>query len=459
MDIEINIKNFKAINQTSLKLKSGVNILIGPNGSGKTCLLQALMFLSDIFLEGVGQAVAQNGGYKRVYHRGEDKISFRVMYNYGERIFRRRKCQYNLVWDIDIQQKGKDKIATIVRENLKLMAVKSEEEYSVFEVEVSRESKQQYYEIIFPSPQDCGKDLFSAWDNNYSKSDLIDKYRSKLKTEFEEIKKNDNETFLKTFIHKDDRFRDLYKLFINLNEYNILPNVAREENEPLPFVEMLPNGKGLSNVIYALEKKNYQSITNSRSQYYFNFFRNYFYSRGFLGFHRNHIKLDSALSSINTELSNAVHPINRVSVDINQTNGKRLVVFKTDSDKFYPEEVSDGTIKWLSLLVSIYVPFSDIYLLEEPENFLHPWMQQRLISIMREEASKNLTIFLITTHSPIILNQTELDEVIVVKSNGNGTTATNISSKDKIRSVLEESDFGLGDLWVSGAIGGVPGDE
>ena len=106
---------------------------------------------------------------------------------------------------------------------------------------------------------------------------------------------------------------------------------------------------------------------------------------------RSSANLDHALANIIRDLAAAVRPIESVAVQMDPTSGKRFVVFNAEKHSFFPEEVSDGTIKWLCILVSIYVPFSRVYLLEEPENFLHPWMQQKLINIMRQQASKNGT--------------------------------------------------------------------
>jgi energy-coupling factor transporter ATP-binding protein EcfA2 len=43
---EITIENFKSIKSLALKLKPGVNLLVGPNASGKTNILEAIYFLS-----------------------------------------------------------------------------------------------------------------------------------------------------------------------------------------------------------------------------------------------------------------------------------------------------------------------------------------------------------------------------------------------------------------------------
>ena len=48
---EIIIKNFKSIHNIHLKLKKGVNVLIGANGSGKTNILEAIYFLRKALVD------------------------------------------------------------------------------------------------------------------------------------------------------------------------------------------------------------------------------------------------------------------------------------------------------------------------------------------------------------------------------------------------------------------------
>lgn len=463
LDLSINIRNYKSIVDTNLLLKKGVNILIGPNGSGKTCLLNALKFLSDLAIDGVGQAVAKNGGPKRVYHRGKERISFTIRYDYDKRIYKKRQAEHYFEWQIEIEQKGKEPVATIIRENLSIFAIKRNED-KVFEIEINRENLKNITHKLFLSKEDIGKDFFYFWHNiGKNKAELITIFINDINSSIEEFKRNPDNSILEFISFYDSKIEELLLSFQRLSEYNIIPQIARGENDSLPFSEMKPNGEGLSNVIFSLENRNYEKITNSRtfgsySKRDYNRILLLFPHRRSLG--RKNIKLNSALENINEELSKAVRPIIAVTTGINQSNGKRFVVFKTSNNmKFYPDEVSDGTIKWLCILVSIYIPFSDLYIIEEPENYLHPWMQQRLITLMRKQAKQYSTLFLITTHSPTLLNTLLPEEVIVIRSSENGTIATNITHKDDIYEILQDNDFGLGDLWVSGAIGGIPGDE
>ena len=43
---QITIENFKSIKRITLKLKPGINLLVGPNRAGKTNILEAIYFLS-----------------------------------------------------------------------------------------------------------------------------------------------------------------------------------------------------------------------------------------------------------------------------------------------------------------------------------------------------------------------------------------------------------------------------
>ncbi|MGD0352358.1 MAG: AAA family ATPase [Dehalococcoidia bacterium] len=269
----------------------------------------------------------------------------------------------------------------------------------------------------------------------------------------------------------DDKLQHLYNLFFYLNEYNIHPDTARQSAERLPFAKMQPNGDGVAEVIDALEKRSFDRIELAR-YYGMESFMGYDYPMTDFPYYAYPHRYDyrfrrytptelqrvykQAFENINKELSAAVKPIESVSVKIDETNGKRFVVFRAGKETFYPQEVSDGTIKWLCILVSIFVPYSSVYILEEPENFLHPWMQQRLISMMREHAKINNAIFVLASHSSTVLNSAFAEEVLIVSQTKDGTKINEIADKEEIERVLLESDFRLGDFWVSGALGGVP---
>lgn len=466
MEYKITIENFKSIQHSELTLKKGLNILIGPNGAGKTCALTSLKFLKDMLQKGVGLAMAKGGGPSRLYHRGKKLIRFRIELDFGEKVFKKKKRKTKCIWFAEIEQKGSERLATISYESLKICTSENEEDITLFQFTINRKNFEKPRAVIFLDLE-SGKDIFNSFykDNrSLSKEKLFEKIQETLKSisNHPDFKKNGERSIL-TFLERfDNSFFKLIYFFTSINEYNIIPERARQATEQLPFARMSPNGFGVSEVIEALEKKNFHKLqlsVNSDLDFDMPLFGHAFmyvpYGFRFYSSKRKN-PLSYALDNINKELSAAVKPITSISVEIDQTNGRRFVVFKSENEKYYPDEVSDGTIKWLCILTSIYVGFSNIYLLEEPENFLHPWMQQKLIQIMREQSEENDSIYLLTTHSTTLLNSAYPDEVITVKQKDKGSILERISNTEDIQRFLDNSDFRLGDLWVSGGIGAIP---
>jgi predicted ATPase len=466
MVLHIAIENYKSIRNASIDLRPGLTVLVGPNGSGKTCVLSSLKFLRDLFQLGAAQSIARQGGPRRVYHRKQTRIVFSFRQNYGTRTFRSRRIPCEWTWRIVVAQAGPESIATVVEEEFLVQGKVDGSPVQLYRISVVRnDSGKPRFTQKLSAPEDFGRDLFSRWHGDYgrrNKTEIHDHFPKTVTKSIQKLVDNEpDRTFFPHIATFDRKTQETLDLFLYLNEYNILPDVARASTEQLPYAQMTPNGGAVSNVIDALENGRYHKLQVAplfdddpfgHSGYY--------YVRRFrIPWRRDHGNPSTALASINAELAAGVRPIDRVSVDIDRTNGRRFVVFKADTETFYPEEVSDGTVKWLCILVSLFVPFSRVYILEEPENFLHPWMQQRLIAIMRDQAKHNQTVFLVSSHSATILNGANPDEILLVKHGAEGTELSMLDDIGSIRELLSDSEFHIGDLWVSGAIGGVPTNE
>jgi predicted ATPase len=117
-----------------------------------------------------------------------------------------------------------------------------------------------------------------------------------------------------------------------------------------------------------------------------------------------------------------------------------------------PAMISDGTIRLLSMLVSLlYAPDrSSIICIDEPERYLHPQVFGPLIEIMREVSNK--TQLIITTHSPEIVRRLKPSEVLLVDKINNSTHLVNASDTVMIDKFLEE--FSLDELWLTGYLKG-----
>jgi predicted ATPase len=114
-----------------------------------------------------------------------------------------------------------------------------------------------------------------------------------------------------------------------------------------------------------------------------------------------------------------------------------------------PENTSDGTLKLLAYLVSLWAPYrNSVLLLEEPENFLH----HRLLHLMAEDAraSAERGQVLVATHSPYFVDALRPDEVWVTYRGAEGYTAVRRASDLPRLVSMVQSGGALGDLWAEG---------
>ena len=82
--------------------------------------------------------------------------------------------------------------------------------------------------------------------------------------------------------------------------------------------------------------------------------------------------------------------------------------------------VSDGTLRLLALTLIAYLPDPGyVYLLEEPENGVHPLAIE---SIYQSLSSVYESQVIVTTHSPVLLRCMEPDELICFTRNSEGAT-------------------------------------
>ncbi|MBP5541778.1 MAG: AAA family ATPase [Bacteroidales bacterium] len=113
--------------------------------------------------------------------------------------------------------------------------------------------------------------------------------------------------------------------------------------------------------------------------------------------------------------------------------------------------ISDGTLRYL-MLESIFLNPNRgaMVVVDEPENSLHPDMLRTLTEMMKEAAMETQVI--VATHSPHLLNQFTLEDVLVFEKDEENRTQV----KRPTESDFEDYDGDLlpGLLWLRGMIGG-----
>ena len=115
--------------------------------------------------------------------------------------------------------------------------------------------------------------------------------------------------------------------------------------------------------------------------------------------------------------------------------------------------LSDGTMRFIALLVILCHPQPpELICIEEPELALHPDAMPLLADLLRHASERAQIV--ITTHSPDLVDQftVEPDAVVVCERGFDGDTQFQRLSEDSLKDWL--TDYRLGEIWKKGVIGG-----
>jgi predicted ATPase len=137
----------------------------------------------------------------------------------------------------------------------------------------------------------------------------------------------------------------------------------------------------------------------------------------------------------------------------------------TDESKYLKRttsinQMSDGELAFIALLSLIYSPpelGSPFLLIEEAENHLHLRLIVTLVELLKQVQQElpraRCPQVIMTTHSPYLVDQFNLDELIVLEKREGATIVTRPCDREDLRRLLEEEETGLGSLYYSGVLG------
>lgn len=125
-------------------------------------------------------------------------------------------------------------------------------------------------------------------------------------------------------------------------------------------------------------------------------------------------------------------------------------------------QMSDGELTFIAFLSLLCAPDDmggTLFLIEEPENHLHPRLLETLVALLRQIQQETLdrnvppSQIMLTTHSPYLLDQMNLEEILWIEKKGGATVVVRPSDKAHLRRLVEDKSLGLGDLMLTGALG------
>lgn len=132
---------------------------------------------------------------------------------------------------------------------------------------------------------------------------------------------------------------------------------------------------------------------------------------------------------------------------------------------FNSRQMSDGILRLLAVASLLYIDQPpSVVMFEEPENGVHPQLIRDVVQILRELTQRKpprRTQVFITTHNPYVVDEfiDHPEQVYGMERNRPqaGASITRLSDRSQAKKVREVFNSSLGEAWVSGLLGATAG--
>ncbi len=393
MHIErIRLKNFKSFKDVTIKNMPSFMVVVGANGTGKTTLFDVFGFLRDCLTYNVKKALQARGGFKELLSRDA------------------REKQ------IDIEIKFRLEIAGVGRLVTYRLSITEEKGRPLVKREILRYKRgaygSPYHFLDFAKGQGTAinnEEDFNLPDHELKREsitlDAPDLLAIKGLGQFSRFK-------------AASAFRQLIEHW-QVSDFHI--DVARGSKDSTGYDDHL-------------------SITGDNLQWVARNIKD------------NHPEI---FKHIKQAMQRRVPGIADIQT-LDTEDGRLLLSFQDGAfkDPFIDRYVSDGTIKMFAYLVLLYDPKPHPLLcVEEPENQLYPTLLWELAEEFRAYARRGGQVC-VSTHSPDLLNATQLEEVFWLTKKEGYTQVHRAKNNQQLAAYMAEGDQ-MGYLWKQGLFTGV----
>jgi predicted ATPase len=441
---QIKVSGFKSLVNFNLELKPGLNILVGPNGSGKTNIIAFFEFLGHLQEMNVPNAISTAGGAGAVLTKtGENTYRSDLSATVSGTMQARSRQYIYYEYRFDIAMYPRADRITYKRQRVRIkyrtVGTMPNKEIDDYDLDIERLSDEKMN--IICNVNNINEKKVHGRYHRFRPRDVEKKeiYINRIKKLFEDPADMDHSiiTILRFL------FDDSYLIMNDLRGgpvFNIEPSKARIPEDSAKPPGIRKDGSGIYATLYAM-KQNEEGKRTRRSSPFF-YYRDDYTLIG-----------DTKLSQVVNYVRLANESIKEIDVTNNPFDNQlqvRVVVSGQKSDAVLPlGAMSDGTIKWVAL-VTILFTNRTVFSIEEPENYLHPLMQSEILNIMR---STNIgRSILMSTHSETLLNSATPEEIIVVSFAKGKTKAHRPTNSDDVRKEIQQTGFGLGYYYLAGSL-------
>ncbi len=398
MHRRIIVRHYKSLEYLDLKLGK-TTVLVGPNATGKSNVIDCLRFVSDLFRHGLDQAVSDRHGIDSLRQWSPTR-------------------PYQVSFEVRAREPG-------IEVQLEFAIESSQGAFSI----VKEEGRIKYFEDA-ETLQDDDDTLFSYKPATrrltYSRSKTggvrLDEYSNARGGEHstKQFKVHEkDELFVNTVYGR--RIAEIRFILSSFESYSIFPNTLRTPQEASNDQFLRSEGRNLCSVFRRMRK----SKTGAD-------------------------RIGEILDSMRQVMPNLE------TINIQALGGFLVPQFRVKESQgrthtFNVSQISDGTLRVLGTLTALYQhPRPRMIALEEPELTVNPGIITLLADAIKE-VSKTTQV-LVTTHSPHLIDQFPPEEIRAVEMK-NGVTHVKPVRRAQLEAVRQKL-FSLGELMTAEGLHG-----
>jgi predicted ATPase len=377
--------------------------LVGANNSGKTNFVDSIDFLADVYRYGLEIAVNRKGGFENIAHRKKRRTKSPVTFvvhavmaptevlRYGlsgRASWQRNELHFTHEFDIEAKGQAIEAAFRIRKETVIVTRAADSGDGHELLLDIVREG-----DIVQVNHASMPDRSMTEGHRDFLRESLFpfaEKDYLRWLGEGTGIEPTELLVGLRSY---NGLFSAFARAIGNSRVYQLAPLESRRSGVPTPNPELGRHGANLPAFVAQLRKSNpelWEQVLQMMR------------------------RLVPGLEDIRTEF----------------TPDRRLTLQFVEKDAGRPwstDEVSDGTIQSLALFVALFDPRSELVVVEEPENSVHPWIVRNFVDACRSATQKQV---LVTTHSPALINYLRPDEIAVLWRHGGETTLKQLVELD-----------------------------
>jgi len=439
------VKNFKSLRDCEVELDK-FNVLIGPNASGKTNLVEVFKLLRKIYVERDDNPFLEWWGYNNVVWAGKEELPITVGMLFDVE-------GYGIYFETTFTGTGGS--FRILKEVLEVLEyVRIEKTGNIVKVAHSQELAERIRDVL-DTAENIAENVHTN-DIDTIRPDL--KRLKSLVTEgyslegippnwtlFSVLMPNTPQTMLINVLFKKTPLR--VSIVGEFPNYGLIvsPAVTREDALVYPniissfpvlfeeFIGQLPVRDVNPSIIRKPQYPRKETTLKEDASNLVPLLYNIWLREGRLP--------DEIAKPISIAFPNT-----RVFFQLTEDGRVMMKVFENDLE-LAPPGISDGFYKVLAILTAAYLK-PPLLIIDEIENSLHPETLELIIDTLKESESQ----VIITTHSPVVVDIVEPSELILVEKEQGETAFKRIKNPEKIKKFLNEKGITLSEGWLYGSL-------